>query len=189
MTSNRRLGLIILILAPMILLLFIVGALYFGYVLFEFIVLVAVAAALGLFGWIGYTLFTEPAVPRANIGGLDRLAKEEIKPMGEESAGIKSRFSVIRECEIGEGTIVRDHVNLYRCRIGKDCKIESFVYMEAGVTIGDRCKVKPGANIPTGVTIEDDVFIGPYATFTNDKRPRVDVDWQLWSTIVCKGAS
>ena len=186
MTTNKRLGLMILILVPVVLILFIVGVLYFGYELFELIVFVAVAASLGLFGWIGYSLFTEPPVPR---GTIDGRVDDDVEAAAAENAGIQSRFSVIQECEIGEGTIVRDHVNLYRCRIGRDCKIESFVYMEEGVTIGDRCKVKPGANIPTGVTIEDDVFVGPYATFTNDKRPRVGGSWQMRPTIVCKGAS
>ena len=32
----------------------------------------------------------------------------------------KPKFSIIKETEIGEGTIVRDHVNLYKCKIGID---------------------------------------------------------------------
>jgi UDP-2-acetamido-3-amino-2,3-dideoxy-glucuronate N-acetyltransferase len=189
MTNNKRLGLSILFVVPAILILFSLGALYFSYEFFEFIIFAVVAAALGLFGWIGYALFTEPTVSVSAIDGSEKFATEGEKNLGAKSVAINSRFSVIRECEIGEGTIVRDHVNLYKCHIGKDCKIESFVYMEEGVKIGDRCKVKPGANIPTGVTIEDDCFIGPYATFSNDKRPRVTGDWELQRTVVCQGAS
>jgi acetyltransferase-like isoleucine patch superfamily enzyme len=101
----------------------------------------------------------------------------------------KPRFSIIRDSEIGEGTIVRDHVNLYNCKIGKNCKIGSFVYIEDGVTIGDDCKIKPHVYIPTGVTIEDDVFVGPNVTFTNDKYPHAKGDWRLMKTLVKEGAS
>lgn len=101
----------------------------------------------------------------------------------------KPKFSVVVDVEIGEGTVVRDHVNLFRCKIGKNCKIESFVYIEEGVTIGDGCKIKPHVYIPTGVTIEAGVFIGPNVTFTNDKYPRVNGEWQLLRTVVEREAS
>jgi acetyltransferase-like isoleucine patch superfamily enzyme len=100
-----------------------------------------------------------------------------------------SRFSVILDAEIGEGTIVRDQVNLYKCRVGRFCKIESFVYIEEGVTIGDYCKIKPHVFIPTGVRIADEVFIGPNVSFTNDKYPRSKGEWKLIRTNVKKGAS
>lgn len=98
-------------------------------------------------------------------------------------------YSIIKNVEIEEGTTVQDQVNLYKCKIGKNCKIEAYVYIEEGVTIGDNCKVKPFVYIPTGVTIEDDVFIGPNVTFTNDKYPRVKGGWKLLPTKVRKGAS
>jgi len=98
-------------------------------------------------------------------------------------------YSVINNVEIEEGTTVQDQVNLYKCKIGKNCKIDAYVYIEEGVTIGDNCKVKPFVYIPTGVTIEDNVFIGPNVTFTNDKYPRVNGDWKLLPTKVRKGAS
>ena len=99
------------------------------------------------------------------------------------------KFSVLIDVEIGEGTIVHDQVNLYKCKIGKECKIDSFVYIEEGVVIGDRCKIRPFVFIPTGVVIEDEVFIGPNVTFTNDKYPKVSSEWQLLETRVKKGAS
>jgi UDP-2-acetamido-3-amino-2,3-dideoxy-glucuronate N-acetyltransferase len=101
----------------------------------------------------------------------------------------KPRYSLLVDVEIGDGTIVRDHVNLFKCKIGRNCKIESFVYIEEGVTIGDRCIIKPQVYIPTGVAIGDNVFIGPNVTFTNDKHPRVQSDWQLHRTIVMSEAS
>ena len=99
------------------------------------------------------------------------------------------KFSVLIDVEIGEGTIVHDQVNLYKCKIGKECKIDSFVYIEEGVVIGDRCKIRPFVFIPTGVVVEDEVFIGPNVTFTNDKYPKASGEWQLLETRVKKGVS
>jgi acetyltransferase-like isoleucine patch superfamily enzyme len=99
------------------------------------------------------------------------------------------KYSVIQQAEIGEGTVVHDHVNLYKCKIGRNCKIDAYVYIEEGVIIGDNCKVRPFVFIPTGVTVEDDVFIGPSVSFTNDKHPRVKGEWKLLQTTVKKGAS
>lgn len=100
-----------------------------------------------------------------------------------------SKYSVIKDAEIGEGTVVHDQVNLYKCKIGKNCKIGGFVYVEEGVVIGDNCKIKPFVFIPTGVTIENNVLIGPNVTFTNDKYPKVEGEWILLKTKVKSGAS
>ena len=99
------------------------------------------------------------------------------------------KHSVVIGAEIGEGTVLHDQVNLYKCKIGKNCKISSFVYVEEGVVIGDRCKIRPFVFIPTGVVIDDDVFVGPNVTFTNDKYPKASGEWQLLNTWVAKGAS
>jgi acetyltransferase-like isoleucine patch superfamily enzyme len=99
------------------------------------------------------------------------------------------KYSVIEDAEIGEGTILHDHVNLYKCRIGRRCKIDSFVYIEEGVVVGDDCKIRPFVFIPTGVTIEDNVFIGPNVTFTNDRYPKVHGEWKLLETKVKQGAA
>lgn len=95
----------------------------------------------------------------------------------------------IEDCEIGEETVVRDFVNLYGCKIGRNCKIAAYVEIQRGVRIGDRCKIEAFAFIPTGVTIEDEVFIGPHACFTNDRRPKAVGDWTVTETLVKKGAS
>jgi len=99
---------------------------------------------------------------------------------------------------VGKNTIIRDYCNLYKCEIGNNCRIGSFVYIEEGVKIGNNCKIKPHVFIPTGVTIEDGVFIGPGVMFTNDKYPEAtnadgnlksDDDWKMQKTIVKKDAS
>jgi acetyltransferase-like isoleucine patch superfamily enzyme len=99
------------------------------------------------------------------------------------------RYQVVKDAEIGEGTKVWHFVNLYGCKIGKNCIISSFVEIEKDVKIGDNCKIEAFTYIPTGVTIEDDVFLGPRVTFTNDKHPKIGRDWQLSPTLVKKGAA
>ncbi len=101
----------------------------------------------------------------------------------------KLKYALINKADIGEGTRVFDQVNLYKCKVGQNSKIDSYVYIEEGVIIGDNCKVRPFVFIPTGVTIEDNVFIGPNVTFTNDKYPRSLGQWKLLPTTVKKGAS
>jgi len=96
---------------------------------------------------------------------------------------------VIEDVEVGEGTIIRSYVNLYGCKIGKNCRIASFVEVQRDVVIGDNCKLEAFAYLPSGVTLEDDVFIGPHACFTNDKYPRAVGDWELVKTVVKKGAT
>jgi UDP-2-acetamido-3-amino-2,3-dideoxy-glucuronate N-acetyltransferase len=100
-----------------------------------------------------------------------------------------ARYSCIEDSTVGEGTVVRDYVNLYGCKIGRDCKIAAYVEIQRGVTIGDRCKVEAFAFIPSGVKIEDEVFIGPHAVFTNDLHPKAVGDWEIVPTLVKKGAS
>ena len=101
----------------------------------------------------------------------------------------KSNYSILKDVKIGEGTVIHDQVNLYKCKIGKNSKIGCFVYIEEGVMIGDNCKIKPFVFIPTGVIIEDNVFVGPNVTFTNDKYPKVKGEWKILQTRIKKGAS
>lgn len=99
------------------------------------------------------------------------------------------KYSIIRDVDVGEETIIHDQVNPYKCKIGKNCKIDAYVYIEEGVTIGDNCKIRPFVFIPTGVTIEDNVFIGPNVSFLNDKYPKVRSKWRQLPIKVKKGAS
>jgi len=102
---------------------------------------------------------------------------------------LKAKHYVIDDCEIGEGTVVRDYVNLFGCKIGKNCKIGAYAEIGRGVAIGDNCKIEAYAFIPPGVTIEDDVFVGPHACFTNDRVPRAVGEWGITRTHVRRGAS
>jgi UDP-2-acetamido-3-amino-2,3-dideoxy-glucuronate N-acetyltransferase len=84
------------------------------------------------------------------------------------------KYSVIVDAIIGEGTQVWDHVNLYKCQIGRNCKIHPFVYIEQDVIIGDDCKVQAFAGIGRGTKIGNRVHIGPSVILSNSKHPFVD---------------
>ena len=103
---------------------------------------------------------------------------------------VLAKHYVIENAEIGENTIIRDYVNIFGCKIGKNCKIAAFVEIQKEVTIGNSCAIEAFTFIPSGVTIEDEVFIGPHVCFTNDKQPRaVNPGWKTIPTVVKKGAS
>jgi len=109
--------------------------------------------------------------------------------VAKEKKGARPRYSIIKEVEIGEGTRILDQVNLYKCKIGKNTKIDAYTYIEEGVKIGDNCKIRAFTFIPQGVKIEDEVFIGSGVIFTNDKYPRAKGEWKLLPIVVKKGAS
>jgi len=169
---------------------YVLAMVYVPVLILQLTALAAVLGVLSLLLWIGYTALTAPPSPEASTTELGDLQAETICPeVGHPKSFAGPRFSQIVDVEIGEGTMVRDHVNLYKCKIGKNCKIESFVYMEEGVIVGDNCKIKPHVFIPTGVIIEDAVFVGPNVTFTNDMYPSAKGDWKLLKTFVGRGAS
>jgi acetyltransferase-like isoleucine patch superfamily enzyme len=75
-------------------------------------------------------------------------------------------------------------------RIGADCNICDHTFIENDVTLGDRVTVKCGVQLWDGVRIEDDVFIGPNATFSNDRFPRSRRRPKAFlQTVVKEGAS
>jgi len=74
--------------------------------------------------------------------------------------------------------------------IGADCNICDGVFIENDVRVGDRVTVKCGVQLWDGLTLEDDVFIGPNATFTNDRFPRSKAYPDAFlRTVVRRGAS
>lgn len=56
--------------------------------------------------------------------------------------------------------------------IGDDCNVCDHVFIENDVRVGNRVTLKCGVFLWDGIYLDDDVFVGPNATFTNDKRPR-----------------
>jgi UDP-2-acetamido-3-amino-2,3-dideoxy-glucuronate N-acetyltransferase len=75
-------------------------------------------------------------------------------------------------------------------RIGADCNICDHVFIEGDVIVGDRVTIKSGVQLWDGIRLGDDVFVGPNATFSNDKFPR-SRQWQerVPLTMVADGAS
>ena len=79
----------------------------------------------------------------------------------------------VGECKIGEGTrIWQFSVVLDGASIGQDCNLNAHTLVEGNATLGDRVTVKSGVYLWNGTHVADDVFIGPNATFTNDRTPR-----------------
>ena len=77
-----------------------------------------------------------------------------------------------------------------RATIGDATNIGQSNYIDIDVRIGTRCKLQNGVYIYAGVTLGDDVFVGPNATFTNDRVPRAHLPhWKIVDTLVEDGAS
>jgi len=73
--------------------------------------------------------------------------------------------------------------------VGADCNLGDHSFVEDGAVLGDRVTVKNGVAVWNGVTVEDDAFLGPYATLTNDLRPRSRRPAEPVPTLIAKGAS
>ena len=92
---------------------------------------------------------------------------------------------------IGKGTKIWVNVQVRKnAVIGENCNIGKDVYIDAGVKIGNGVKIQNGVSVYSGVSLADDVFIGPYACFTNDHVPRAfNTDWKITETTVERGVS
>lgn len=92
---------------------------------------------------------------------------------------------------IGAGTRVWAFAHvLPGARVGRDCNICDHVFIENDVVVGDRVTVKCGVQLWDGLRVADDVFIGPNATFTNDRFPRSKAYPDSFpKTVICQGAS
>lgn len=104
---------------------------------------------------------------------------------------IDDKAVVHPDAVVGEGTRVWQFaVVLAGARIGRECNLNAHTLVEGGARIGDRVTLKCGVYVWAGITLEDDVFCGPNATFTNDRRPRSRQQPDIWAeTVVEQGAS
>lgn len=93
--------------------------------------------------------------------------------------------------EVGEGTTIWAFAHvLSGAVIGRNVNINDHVFVENDVIVGDRVTVKSGVQLWDGIELHDDVFVGPNATFTNDRFPRSkNYPDEFPRTIVEKGAS
>ncbi len=121
---------------------------------------------------------------RISATAASRLGRDP--PVNDEGVIMPSKN---KQGRIGARTRVWDRSGLWGdYQIGDDCTIGRFVEIGDGVRIGNRCKIEAFAFIPPGVVIEDDVFIGPHACFTNDRRPRARGERERVGTVVRRGA-
>lgn len=83
-------------------------------------------------------------------------------------------------------------------KIGRNCKVHKFAFIEGNVTIGNNCKIKPFSYIAEGTLIGNGVFIGPNVNILNDILPRAVTDdgrlktrkdWKLLRAIIKDGSS
>lgn len=101
------------------------------------------------------------------------------------------QLSDVQSKNIGENTNIWQYcVVLPDAKIGDNCNICSHCFIENEVVIGNNVTVKNGVYLYDGVTVEDDVFIGPNATFCNDRYPKSkNKNFKLEPIIIKKGAS
>ncbi len=83
----------------------------------------------------------------------------------------KGRHSIIKNSEIGKGTVVWHFCNIYGADIGKNVKIGSYVEIQDGVKIGDNSIISSHSFICSLVTVGKNVFIGHSVMTVNDKNP------------------
>ena len=101
------------------------------------------------------------------------------------------RTSDVQSEKIGTNTNIWQFcVVLPGAKIGNNCNVCSHCFIENDVVIGDNVTIKCGVHVWDGITIEDNVFIGPNATFCNDRYPKSrNKNWKLEPITIKHGAS
>jgi UDP-2-acetamido-3-amino-2,3-dideoxy-glucuronate N-acetyltransferase len=95
-------------------------------------------------------------------------------PVGE--APFVHQEGICETRHVGPGTRIWAFAHvLPGARIGERCNICDHVFIENDVVIGDAVTVKCGVQLWDGLRVGNRVFIGPNATFTNDRMPRSQV--------------
>lgn len=100
------------------------------------------------------------------------------------------RRAIVDTPHVGVRTRIWEFTHVLRgARIGRDCNLNSHVFVENDVVIGDQVTVKCGVYLWDGIRLEDKVFVGPNVTFTNDRRPRSRQPFTSCVTTIREGAS
>lgn len=92
---------------------------------------------------------------------------------------------------IGQGTRVWQYaVVLAGAQIGRNCNLCAHTFVESDVVVGDDVTIKSGVFLWDGTRIGSGVFLGPNATFTNDRDPRSKIYPKQFAKIIVEdGAS
>ena len=95
-------------------------------------------------------------------------------------------LSDVQSDQIGEGTrIWQFAVVLKGAKVGRNCNICAHTFIENDVVIGDNVTVKCGVQLWDGLRVGNNVFIGPNATFCNDKYPKSgNHDFKCLQTVI-----
>lgn len=102
-------------------------------------------------------------------------------PFIHQSAEVAPDAVVGPDSRIWNWTKIREGAS-----VGRGCSIGQGVYIDRDVTVGDECKIQNDVSIFRGVHVGSRVFVGPGATFTNDRIPRASSgdDWLVIETFV-----
>ncbi|TPI44852.1 isomerase [Mesorhizobium sp. B2-9-1] len=80
---------------------------------------------------------------------------------------------ICESTRVGNGTRIWAFAHvLPGAAIGANCNICDHVFIENDVSVGDDVTIKSGVQLWDGVRLGNRVFVGPNATFTNDRFPR-----------------
>ena len=107
-----------------------------------------------------------------------------------EAAAFVHEQALVETDDIGPGTRIWAFAHVMAgARIGADCNVCDHTYIEGDVVVGDRVTIKSGVYLWDGLRVEDDAFLGPQATFTNDRFPRSKQSFECQITTIRRGAS
>lgn len=121
----------------------------------------------------------------------DSQTNSGVGPRGKRPTYIDPTAIVHASAQLGDGVMIWNWAKIReRAKIGAGTNLGQSVYIDFETEIGARCKIQNGVSVYHGVIIGDDVFVGPNATFTNDRVPRAhSQDWKVSRTLVEAGAS
>lgn len=100
------------------------------------------------------------------------------------------KTSDVQTTAIGKGTKVWQFcIILPGAKIGSDCNICAFCFIENDVIIGNEVTIKSHISLWDGIQIKDGVHLGPNVVFTNDLRHRSKKTFDKKEIFIDKGAS
>ena len=98
--------------------------------------------------------------------------------------------ALVESHSIGSGTRIWAFAHVMAgAVIGADCNVCDHTYIDGDVVVRDRVTIKSGVYLWDGLRVEDDVFLGPQATFANDRFPRSKRPFDVEVTTIRRGAS
>lgn len=99
--------------------------------------------------------------------------------------------AIVETSFIGNGVNIWAYAHVMPCVvIGDSCSIGGQAEIGTGTIMGDECRIGYGVFLPNDSKLGDRVFIGPNATFCDDKHPRVNNhDYKAQPPTLCDDCS